>query len=76
MVNGKEIIRYFSQYSNIPENNISYESNLYTDLGLTSLDFVTIIYDLEEKYNININETVFVDVYTIKDVIDIFENYS
>jgi acyl carrier protein len=72
MRNSEEIIKYLSDYTNTPIDKISSKSNLYDDLGLNSVDFITIIYDLENKYNVSIDDSEFLGVMTVGDIISVF----
>lgn len=70
-----DIIKYLANYTNKKLSDIRHDSNLYSDLGLTSLDFITIMYDLEEKYKLNINDDDFINVHQVEDIIIIFNKY-
>lgn len=52
------------------ENPITLDTKLIDDLGIDSLDAIEIIINLEQKFNISIDEKETADFKTIKDVID------
>jgi acyl carrier protein len=77
-MNQTEFFRYLSEYTGIPVRGITLNTRLDTDLSLNSMDFVTMICEIEERYNIHIDDTefneVFSSTYTVGELIDIIEN--
>ncbi|MDH5408581.1 MAG: phosphopantetheine-binding protein [Gammaproteobacteria bacterium] len=65
----KHIIEVIAQFSEIDESLISLDST-FQDLSLTSLDAVTISYELEQEFGVQIPDD---KVYTIKTVKELFE---
>lgn len=57
-----------SDYSGISADKISEETNLVSDLGLSSLDVVNIIVAFEDEFNIEIPDS---DIRSLKKVGDI-----
>ena len=53
---------------------IKLETNLRSELGLTSFDLVSLISEIEETYDIKINDEDIESILTVKDLIDYIEN--
>ena len=67
----KEILE---DYIEIDAENFSIETSLRTDMGLDSLQLVSIILALEEKYAITIDEHDVLGLQTVGDVIAYIED--
>ena len=55
---------------NISIDKINLESSLTEDLGMDSFAAIEVIFELEEKFNISIQENDFANVKKIQDIID------
>lgn len=58
----------------IPENEILLESHLFDELDADSLDMSQIILELENAYNLDINDDEFSSFETVKDIVDYINN--
>lgn len=67
----KEIL---GEFIDIDPDTITTESNLRTDIGLNSLDCVSLAEELENEYNIEIPNSVLSKFKTIGDVIEFIES--
>lgn len=58
--------------------NISLETHLQNDLGLDSMLMVTLLIEIEEKFEIELNESDMnpFDLNTVQDVISLVEKYG
>ncbi len=66
-----EIIKdYFINEFEVPEEKISLEANLFTDLGLDSIDALDMIGMLESRTDIDVDEEELKKIRTVKDVVD------
>ena len=69
----KRIITCYNQISNFNiDINTSLSSNLKEDLGMTSILFVYLIFELEKEFDIQINDINYYDLDTLKDLIELF----
>lgn len=55
-------------------DNLSEDSDLKKDLGMTSISFLYMAMVLEEKYSIKFSNDDFMKIVTVKDVIQIVES--
>lgn len=56
------------------QSNIELNTNIREDLGLTSFDIVSLIGEIEEKYDVEITEDDLLKVITIEDLIKCVES--
>lgn len=69
----KRIITCYNQISNFNiDINTSLSSNLKEELGMTSVLFVYLIFELEKEFDIQINDINYYDLETLKDLIELF----
>jgi len=69
----KEVIKIIANIMEIPERKIKMENTLIGDLDLESLDIVTLIAELEEKYQIEIPDKEIKKMQTVEDVVNYLE---
>ncbi|MGA8108802.1 MAG: acyl carrier protein [Acidobacteriaceae bacterium] len=65
----QECIALIAKQKSIPPGTITLDSVLVEDLGLDSLDRVSIAFDLEEKYEIEIPESRLEEIRTVQDMV-------
>ena len=63
----KEII---AQYCNVPAEDMTEDMNLREDLGLSSLDFMSFLGELEDTYDIEIDLDEALNVHTIGEAVE------
>lgn len=62
--------------SNPKIQNVTPESNLVTDFGLSSLDLAEIVCDIEDEFDIEIPEKDLVRIKTLKDIYDYIDTHA
>lgn len=55
-------------------DDISEDTNLKTDLGLTSFDFINLIAIIEDTFHIEVDEEKYHSINTIGDLMEYIEN--
>lgn len=63
-----------SNYVEIDPDEITRDSKLLSDLGLTSLDLVMIANEIENEFGIELPAKLYTTVKTVGDLIDYIEN--
>lgn len=63
-----KLIKYLAEYTDIDEGEIKGTSELVIDLGLTSYDIVEILCDIEELYDVEIDNEQTVQMKTVDDM--------
>ena len=66
----KEIIKIISEISEVPAKKINLKTNLIADLDLESLDIVTLISEIETKYNLEIPDKEIKKIQTVEDIVN------
>lgn len=55
-------------------DGITAETNIKTDLGLTSFDFINLIALIEDTFNVELEEEEYHSINTVGDLIEYIEN--
>ena len=63
----KEII---AKYAKLNLNDIKDDLNFKKDLHLDSIDLFQIIMEVEEKFNVKLEDSELLDIHTVKDALD------
>ena len=58
------------EYVDIPREELTMETNLRTDLGLSSLDMVGIIVAFEDEFGVEISDRKLSEIITIGDAVE------
>lgn len=69
----KEIIKIIANIAEVPARSLSGSTNLVSDLELDSLDLVTLISEIETKYNLEIPDKEIKKIQTIDDIVAYLE---
>lgn len=64
----ENIIKFISNYQNIPVEKITKDAHLVSDLGMTSLDLMQLSCAIEEEYGIEIDEDDIVELVTVEKI--------
>jgi acyl carrier protein len=67
----KEIICEFVE---VEKEDIRPESRFVEDLGFTSFDFMVMLGEMEERFDVEIDQTELVDIRTVKEAVDYIES--
>jgi acyl carrier protein len=62
-----------AEYCEIPMDKIELDAKIMGTYDLTSLDFLSLCADIEEEYNIQIEDEEILDVETLTDLVKIVE---
>ena len=69
-----EVINMVMPALDVAETEITEDSNLVNDIGLSSVGILYVVIAIEEFFGIRFDDVGFADFETIKDVIDYIEN--
>jgi acyl carrier protein len=69
----EEVRNIIVEIKDIPEEDITLESNFADDLEADSLDIVEMLMSLEDKFSIHIPEEVAEEMKTVQDAVDYIE---
>jgi acyl carrier protein len=76
MTTDDEIKTLVAKILRMPEEKVSLDANLFTDLNVDSLLGVEIFAALDKKYGINIPEARLKGINTLRDIIQIVHEYG
>ena len=71
----EEIIKIIAGVAEVPEENINLKTNLIADLDLESLDLVTLVSDIENKYQLEIPDKEIKKIQTVEDIVNFLSNH-
>ena len=64
----EKLIKYLADYTDIEESNINGKSELIVDLGLTSYDIVERFCDIEDLYEVEMDNEKIAAMKTVDDI--------
>jgi acyl carrier protein len=59
----------------VPEESINLKTNLIADLDLESLDLVTLVSEIENKYQIEIPDKEIKKIQTVEDIVNFLSSH-
>ncbi len=66
----EELKELICQYVDVEEDKITEDARFMEDLGFNSFDFMSLVGEVEEKYDIEVEEREVVQIRTVKDAMD------
>ncbi len=64
------------QYVDVQPDQISEDSRFIEDLGFNSYDFMSMVGEIEDRFDIEVEEREVVNVKTVKDAIEYIESLA
>lgn len=71
----EEIIKITAGVAEVPEESINLKTNLIADLDLESLDLVTLVSEIENKYQIEIPDKEIKKIQTVEDIVNFLSSH-
>lgn len=69
----EKVIEILSEYTEVKKDCIKEESSLVNDLGLSSLDVISVVVAFEDEFDIEIPDQCIKDLVTVGDVVKYLE---
>ena len=66
----EELRELICQYVDVEEDKITEDARFMEDLGFNSFDFMSLVGEVEEMYDIEVEEREVVQIRTVKDAMD------
>ena len=66
----EELKELICNYVEAAPETITLDSKFIDDLGFNSFDFMSLLGEVEEKYNVRVNEEEIIELATVGDAID------
>ena len=70
----KRVINILKAEANAGERDITLQSDLQDDIGLESIDIITVVFELEDEFNIEIPDQDIENVKTAGDIVRYVQN--
>ena len=70
----KRVINILVAEGNAGEPEITLQSDLQDDIGLESIDIITVVFELEDEFNIEIPDQDIENVKTVGDIVTYVQN--
>ena len=70
----KRVINILKAEANAGERDITLQSDLQNDIGLESIDIITVVFELEDEFNIEIPDQDIENVKTAGDIVTYAQN--
>lgn len=72
----EKLSEIMTQYVEIDADDITEDKRLIEDLGFNSYDFMSLLGELEEEFDVTIDESDVMDIHTVGEVIEYLENLA
>ncbi|MCR5625506.1 MAG: acyl carrier protein [Lachnospiraceae bacterium] len=76
MSNEMQFKTIIAQYSSVKAEDITNEMKFREDLGFTSLDFMSFLGELEDTFDVELEEENAAEVYTVGEALELLEKLS
>ena len=70
----EKVVNVLKNYTEVAEADIRPESLLVEDLGLNSVSYFSIVFDLEEALGVEISDDAAAGIRTVGDMVEYLEN--
>lgn len=72
----EKLAEIISNYVEVEPESIKPESRFMEDLGFTSFDFMSMLGELEEEFDIEIQQSEAADIRTVQEAVDYLEKIT
>lgn len=72
----EKLVEIISNYVEVEPENIKPESRFMEDLGFTSFDFMSMLGELEDEFDIEIQQSEVADIRTVQEAVDYLEKIT
>lgn len=71
----EEVIKIIASVAEVPEESVNLNTNLIADLDLESLDLVTLVSEIENKYELEIPDKEIKKIQTVEDIVNFLSSH-
>ena len=72
----EKLVNMICNYVEVKPENITPESRFMEDLGFTSFDFMSMLGELEDEFDIEVDEQKVANIRTIKEAVEYLESLT
>lgn len=70
----EELKGYICNYVDVTPEEITLESRFIEDLGFNSFDFMSLLGELEEQFQVQVEDTAVLELHTVADAVQYLES--
>lgn len=70
----EEFVEIICNYVEVEPQNVTPQSRFIEDLGFTSFDFVSMLGEIEDVFDVEIDEKKVTEIHTVEEAIDYIES--
>lgn len=72
-MNNQKFLDIVAEYCNTPADKLSSNMRFIEDLGFSSLDFMTFLGDLEDTFDVEVDENEVMELHTVGEALEYLE---
>lgn len=72
----EELKTYICNYVDVAPEEITMESRFIEDLGFNSFDFMSLLGELEEHFQVQVEDTAVLELHTVADTVQYLETIT
>ena len=69
----EKLVEIICNYVEVEPEQVQHESRFMEDLGFTSFDFMSMLGEIEDTFDVEIDETAAADIRTVQEAVDYLE---
>ena len=71
-----KLVAIICEYVEVEPENVRPESRFMEDLGFTSFDFMSMLGEVEDEFDVEVNQKEAADIRTVQEAVDYLEQLS
>ena len=72
----EQLVEIITEYVEVDKKDISLESRFMEDLGFTSFDFMNMLGEIEDRFDVEIDQEKAADIRTVQEAVEYLESIS
>ena len=72
----EQLVEIITEYVEVDKKDISLESRFMEDLGFTSFDFMNMLGEIEDRFDVDIDQEEAADIRTVQEAVEYLESIS
>ena len=72
----EQLVEIITEYVEVDKKDISLESRFMEDLGFTSFDFMNMLGEIEDLFDVEIDQEEAADIRTVQEAVEYLESIS
>ncbi len=72
----EKLVAIICEYVEVEPENVRPESRFMEDLGFTSFDFMSMLGEVEDEFDVEVNQKEAADIRTVQEAVDYLEQLS